>query len=87
MAKKFKPTENKPLAEAFRELRKGSRTSPHETRNKRERTKERVIRAELNREGLQQHERQLYPRTVRGASVGHSYRRSSSNDPRHLVLC
>lgn len=48
--KKFRPLENKPLAEAMRELRKGSRTSPHETRNKRLRTDERVVAEELRLE-------------------------------------
>lgn len=46
-ATKYKPTANPALAAAFRELRRGSRTSPHETRNKRMRTKERVISREL----------------------------------------
>lgn len=49
MGKKYKPTENKELAEAFRELRKGSRTSPHETKDKRLRTKERIIADELRK--------------------------------------
>ena len=53
MAKKIKGVENKPLAEALRELRKGSRTSPQETRNKRLRTDERIIDRELRESGTE----------------------------------
>lgn len=41
---------NKQVMKAFIELRKGSRTSPQETRNKRLRTDERIIAAELKDE-------------------------------------
>lgn len=50
MAKKFRGAENKALAEAMRELRKGSRTSPHQTRDKRLRTDERILAHELSLE-------------------------------------
>lgn len=36
----------------MRELRRGSRTSPHETRDKRMRTDERIVAAELELEDL-----------------------------------
>lgn len=47
MSKKKKSRGNEEMMRAFIELRKGSRTSPHDTRPKRLRTKERIMNQAL----------------------------------------